>query len=80
MLNNTLLAYTSFTKTLTFPILKFMAKPIDLKTLIQDLKIKKIVGPKSNPIIHSLSYTVILYNPIACFLPFREQNITVMIS
>ncbi len=55
MLNNTLLSYTTFTKALTFPILKFMSKPIDLKTLIQSLKIKKTVGPKTNPIIHSLS-------------------------
>ena len=55
MLNNTLLAYTTFTKSLTFPILKFMSKPIDLKTLTHALKIKKMVGPKTNPIIHTLA-------------------------
>ena len=76
MLNNTLLAYTSFTKTLTFPILKFMAKPIDLKTLIQDLKIKKIVGPKSNPIIHSLSLHSNFVQPNSLFfaIPGTKHN------
>ena len=76
MLNNTLLSYTSFTKTLTFPILKFMSKPIDLKTLIKNLKIKKIVGPKVNPIIHSLSLHSNFVQPNSLFfaIPGTKHN------
>lgn len=55
MLNTPLLSYGTFAKTLTFPLLKFMAKPTDLKTLLKPVHVKKVQGNHFNPLIQSLA-------------------------
>lgn len=55
MLNNTLPIFTSPVTTLTFPLLKFMSTPIDLKTLLRGISVQKISGPKINPLINHLA-------------------------
>jgi len=55
MLNTSLLSYGTFAKTLTFPLLKFMSKPTDLKTLLKPIRVKKIQGTNLNPLIQNLA-------------------------
>ena len=55
MLNTSLLSYGTFAKTLTFPLLKFMSKPTDLKTLLKPIRVKKIQGANVNPLIQNLA-------------------------
>ena len=55
MLNTSLLSYGTFAKTLTFPLLKFMSKPTDLKTLLKPIRLKKIQGTNPNPLIQNLA-------------------------
>ena len=74
MINNTLLTYTTFAKTLTFPLLKFMAKPIDLKTLLRNVKVKKMVGPRQNPLIHSLALHSHTVQPHSIFFPIMGEH------
>ncbi|MDR1254629.1 MAG: UDP-N-acetylmuramoyl-L-alanyl-D-glutamate--2,6-diaminopimelate ligase [Puniceicoccales bacterium] len=40
---------------ISFPLLKFMSQPVDLKTLLKDIEVIKIIGPKGNPQIKSLA-------------------------
>jgi UDP-N-acetylmuramoyl-L-alanyl-D-glutamate--2,6-diaminopimelate ligase len=40
---------------ISFPLLKFMSQPVDLKTLLKNVEIIKIMGPKGNPQIKSLA-------------------------
>ena len=55
MLNTSLLSYGTFAKTLTFPLLKFMSKPTDLKTLLKPIRVKKIQGTNLNPLIQNFA-------------------------
>lgn len=66
MLNTTILT-TPFAQTLTFPLLKFMTSPIDLRSLLQGIPGLKIHGPKTNPMIHSIALHSKLVNPGSLF-------------
>ena len=73
MLTNPILSY-AFSKTLTFPLLKFMSKPTDLKILLSSVKIKKIAGPKTNPIIYHLAAHSQFVQPNGLFFAIPGKN------
>ncbi len=55
MLNYTFLPSLLLPQTLSFPLVRFMQKPVLLKTLFKDIPFVKWTGPKENVLIHSLA-------------------------
>lgn len=74
MLNNPLLTYTTFAKSLTFPLIKFMEKPISLKTLLENVTVKKFVGPKQNPLISHLAVHSSFVQPHSIFFSIPGEH------
>lgn len=74
MINKPLLTYTSFAKALTFPLLKFMEKPINLKTLLNHITVKKIVGQRQNPIIRHLAVHSNFVQPHSIFFSVPGEH------
>lgn len=71
MLNNALSICNAFAKTLTFPLIKFMSNPIDLKTLLRDIPVQKISGPKINPLINHLAIHSQFVQPQGLFFAIK---------
>lgn len=74
MLNTTILNCGTFANTLTFPLLKFMAKPIDLKTLLKPIQVKKIQGANLNPLISTLALHSQCVQPGSLFFALSGKN------
>ncbi|MDR0647423.1 MAG: UDP-N-acetylmuramoyl-L-alanyl-D-glutamate--2,6-diaminopimelate ligase [Puniceicoccales bacterium] len=51
----------------TFPLLKFMSQPVDLKTLLKNVEVIKIMGPKGNPQIENLAIHSQMVQPESLF-------------
>ena len=74
MLNNPLLTYSTFAKALTFPLIKFMEKPISLKTLLENVTVKKCIGPKQNPLISHLAVHSSFVQPNSIFFSIPGEH------
>lgn len=74
MLNNPILTYSTFAKALTFPLIKFMEKPISLKTLLENVTIKKFVGPKQDLLIRHLALHSSFVQPHSIFFSVPGEH------
>ena len=74
MLNNPLLTYSTFAKALTFPLIKFMEKPISLKTLLENVTVKKFIGSNQNPLIRHLAVHSSFVQPHSIFFSIPGEH------